>query len=595
MKKVFLFSIFMIMFFAFFVIAEEDVCEAGDDDCKIDKAYSCLRDEIKDKGCDNLSHEEKVFSLLAVGKCENEVIDDPRYKSDIKYTSQAIIAGLSSNNVESWFFEQNRTSTEIDWFLEIESPKETTCSVDYSNSNNIVINEDKTIESITGSSCLSLSTNRYWLKIDSNCYDEEFTISCDEQFLTTLLYQEQNSDTIYVSEKTSSSSAEGMTEEKVNSLCFGENYCNYEETLWAALALNVLKEDVTPYFPYLITLKDKEENEDILSEAFLYFLTGNVDFKNQLLSKQINNKWWVFSNDRYYGTALALYPLQYEELSQKRDAINWLLDEAQEENGCWDSGNIRNTAFILYSIFPRTVSTGGSSTGGSGLSSIDCEEAGYFCSSQINCDGEVLLDYGCSGAFVCCSEEVVLETCSEQGGEICNSNQNCVGVGSLEVDSSGLSAGRACCVSGSCQEPTITALSCESSGGTCRISGCLEGEEEIFESCDFSDVCCAQETTEKGSYLWIWVLFILIVLTVLGIIFRDKLRPYWLRIKSRFNKFKSSEPSTTFGPGTPPPRTFPLRRRVIPQAGKKPLRRMPRAKSQGEVDEVLKKLKEMSK
>tara|TARA_Y100000310_G_C20675309_1_gene812700 strand:+ start:686 stop:2416 length:1731 start_codon:yes stop_codon:yes gene_type:complete len=576
----------MIMFFASFVIAEEhDVCT--DDDCKIDKAYSCLRDEINDKGCDKLSPEEKVFSLLAVGKCKSEVVDDSRYKSDIIYTSQAIIAGSSSSDVKSWLFDKSKTSIGIDWFLEIESPKATTCDVDYSSSNEITINEDKTIDSVTGGSCLSLSSNKYWLEVDPDCYDEEFTVSCDEQFLTTLLYQEKNSDTIFVSEKTSSASAEGMTEEKVNSSCFGEDGCNYEETLWASLALNVLKEDVKSYLPYLITMKDKEENEDFLSEAFLYSLTGNVDFKNQLLSKQINNKWWVFSDDRYYGTALALYPLQYEEPSQKKDSINWLLNEAQEENGCWDSRNIRNTAFILHSISPQAVSV---SSGG-----IDCEGAGYFCASQINCAGEVLSGYDCSGAFVCCSEDVILKICSEQGGEICNSNQNCVGVGSLEVDSAGLSAGQACCTSGTCQEPQTTVSSCESSGGACRVSGCLENEEKTFESCDFSsDVCCVQKTTEKGSYFWIWVLFILIVLVVLGIIFRDKLRPYWFMIKSKFDKFKSSKSAPAIGPGTPPPRTSPLRR-VVPHAEKRPLRRMPMRKSQGEVDDVLKKLKEMGK
>ena len=53
------------------------------------------------------------------------------------------------------------------------------------------------------------------------------------------------------------------------------------------------------------------------------------------------------------------------------------------------------------------------------------------------------------------------------------------------------------------------------------------------------------------------------------------------------------------GPGTHPP-TRPQLRRVMPRrmihrAEKKPLRKMPRAKSKPEVDEVLKKLKEMGK
>ena len=594
MKKVFLLSVFMIMLFASFVIAEEhDVCDAGDDNCKIDKAYSCLREEIDDKECENLSPEEKVFSLLAVGKCKSDVLDDSKYRSDLKYTAQALIGfketGSSVSSAKDWLFDNNRTSIGIDWLLEIESPEATTCSVDYSNSNNVVINEDKTIDSITGSGCLSLSSNGYWLEVNPECYDEEFEISCDQQFLTTLLYKGQNSDTIYVSEKTSSSSSEGITKEQVRSSCFGDSNCDYEGTLWSALALNVLGSDITPYLPYLITMKDKEENEELLSEAFLYSLTGGVDFKNQLLSEQINSKWWVSLNDRYYGTALALYPFQYEEPLQKKDAIDWLLNDAQEENGCWDSGNIRNTAFLLYSISPSSVSLGGGD--------VDCEDAGFFCSSQINCNGQVLSGYSCSGSFVCCSEAVVLETCSEQGGEICNSNQNCIGTGSLDVGASGLSAGQVCCLSGVCQEPKSTINACEEVGGNCRVNSCNEGEETTSQSCDFSsDICCIQKQEQKTSYGFIWVLFLLIVIVVLGIVFRDKLRPYWFRIKSRFG---GSSPPRAPGPGAPPPTGSPLRR-VAPRRRmihhppeKRPLRRMPRAKSQSEIDEVLKKLKEM--
>lgn len=587
-KQVVLFALTLFIFFGFVIAQEDIVCELGDDNCKIDKAYSCLRGEIDDKGCDNLSPEEKVFSLLATGKCKAEVLDDSRYKSDLKYTSQAILGfketGSSSSSAKSWLFGKNRTSIGIDWFLEIESPEETTCTVDYSSSNDIVINEDKTINSLTGGSCLSVSANGYWIEVSSDCYDEEFTISCDKQFLTTLLYQKQGSDTIYVSEKTSSASAEGTTKEKVESLCFGGNDCDYEGTLWASLALSVLGIDVVPYLPYLITMAG--DNVDLLPEAFLYSLTGNLEFKNQLLIKQINNKWWVYSDDRYFGTALALYPLQYEEPSQKKDSVNWLLNEAQEENGCWDSGNIRNTAFILYSISPKSVSS---------VSSVGCEGAGYFCVSQINCLGEVLSGYSCSGAFVCCSEDLTLRTCSEQGGEICNSNQECVGVGSLPVDAADLSTGQLCCTGGACQErQAATPSNCEVSGGTCRINSCLDGEETSFESCDFSsDICCVQETKQKTNYAWIWILLILIALATAGIIFRDRLRPYWFRIKSKFDKSRpSSRGLMTRRPGIPPAIPPPSRRMATTR---RPMRGIPRAKSRTEIDDVLKKLKEMGK
>ena len=91
--------------------------------------------------------------------------------------------------------------------------------------------------------------------------------------------------------------------EKVDSLCFGESDCNYEGTLWASLALSSLGEDIKSYLPYLITIADEENNKDFLSEAFLYYLTGNIGFNNQLFTEQLNNKWLVSLNNKYYGAA----------------------------------------------------------------------------------------------------------------------------------------------------------------------------------------------------------------------------------------------------------------------------------------------------
>jgi len=596
-KLVFLFSIFLVsIFFTFFVIAEEHniVCEDGDDDCKVNKAYSCLNEKIDDKTCEVLSSEERIFSFLATGKCKDEVLGDSRYNSDLRFTSQAFLGlhnfGFNTDEAEEWILSKERASIGIDWFLEIESPEETTCAIDYSSSNNIVIGKDKKISSLTGGSCLSLAQGNYWLKINSNCYSENFTISCDKQFLTTLLYQKQGSDTIYVSEKTSSSSAEGLTEEKVNSFCFGvSGSCDYEGSLWASLALSVSGREVISHLPYLATFA--EDNENFLPESFLYFLTANTDFKNQLLSKQINNKWWISLNDKYYGTALALYPFKYEEPQQKTDSINWLLNEVQNEDGCWDSGNIRSTGFILASLWPRESSTSvnGGDTGG-----IDCEGAGFSCSSIINCDAEILSGYSCSGSFVCCSQEKALETCSEQRGEICNSIQNCVGIGSFSIGASDLSLGQLCCVSGSCQEASTedTVSSCEPSGGKCRVNGCFDEEKEDFDlSCDFSeDVCCIKQAEqEKTNLLFVWILFGLIVLVVLGIIFRNKLRPFWFRIKSGFRRKGSKRP-----PARPlPPRGFSRGR--MPRRIFSPQKPRHSKQPHGEIDDVLKKLKDMGK
>ncbi|PIO08569.1 hypothetical protein COU59_01150 [Candidatus Pacearchaeota archaeon CG10_big_fil_rev_8_21_14_0_10_34_12] len=582
------FAVFPLMF----AQAANETCSAGDDSCKIDNGYSCLNQKINDKECDNLAPEEKVFSLIAAGKCLSEVKDDSQFEDDIIYTSQSVIGMKESGSVDSdtkkWLFGQNRTSEGIDWFLEVESPNKTSCTIESSGTNTVSINEDKTIGSVIGgSSCLTKSSNGYWLEINPNCYDENFTISCDNQFLTTLLYKSSDSDTIYVSEKTSSASAEGETEEKVESLCFGDGSCNYEETLWGALALNVLGINTDAYLPYLITKSSDSENENFLPNSFLYHLTGSVEFKNQLLAEQINGKWWTSKESKYFGTALALYPLQYEEPSQKKDSVDWLLNEVQEEDGCWNSGNIRDTAFILYSLSPKSFASTGTS----------CQSAGYFCLSQINCNGEILQGYSCSGAFVCCTVDKEIQTCSQQGGEICSSNQICSGVGSITTASSDISSGELCCVNGVCQVPQAPVVSeCESQGGECRVNSCLSGESESSLACQYSgDVCCISQTKSSSTgWVWVFLLLILIGAVVAGIIYRDKLIPYWMMIKSKFRRggnglTGSSAPSP--GPRSPP--SSPGFRRPMPS--RHPARRLPGARSQGEIDEVLKKLKEMGK
>lgn len=591
-----IFSVFAVILASSFLIAQE-VCEEGDDDCRIDNGYLCLNEKVENQGCSSLSSEEKVFSALATGDCSSDLTLDSKFQSDVKYTSQAVLALGGDSGGEEWLLDDaTGTPNQIDWFLQVESTEPSTCTVTYDNNDYVVeIDEDKKLSSGAGS-CLDLSSDGYWLKIDSSssCHDETYEVSCDKSFLTSLLYQKQDSDTIYVAEDTSSASADGTTAEQVNSSCFVEGgSCSYEGSLWAALVLDSLGEDVSSYLPYLITLAD--ENEEFLPEAFLYLLTD--DFRTELLSKQKSGKWWEESSGkRYYDTALALYALQYESSPQRTDSIDWLLNEVQGGDGCWNNGNIRDTAFLLYSIDPRDTGTGGGTT---------CSEAGGHCISSFSCNeaGGNTLSGSCSGTFVCCSEQKVIQTCEEQGGDICSSSQNCVG--GTTPQASGLSSGEVCCVQGTCEVPKSDVSACEAAGGTCRISGCTGDEQESFESCDFtSDVCCIQKKTGGVSIIWIVILFILIVLVVIGIIYRERLRKLWFKFKTKFiNKFrkgggKSSSSTTRRGPPRPP--GFPVRRRPGPPPRRTipgPMQSTPKStkRPKKELDDVLKKLKEIGK
>ncbi|MFH1325480.1 MAG: hypothetical protein ABIH49_01765 [archaeon] len=604
-KEVVFFGILILslVFFLNFISAQNETC---DDDCKITNAYECVDDKIGD--CSSLSSEEAVFSLLARGQCLDEVKDDSKYQSDIKYTAQALL-GSGDEDAETWLLSRNMTPTNLDWYLQIDNTDTgiTTCTASYTgNANTITLEEDKSISSVSGENCLAVDPTGYWLSISSSCYDEEFSVSCDKAFTTSLLYQKSDSDVFYISDETHSGSANSETNEKINSYCFRQgNSCDYEGSLWASVAMDSLGYDVSSYLPYLITHKDDSENIAFLPEAFLHKLTGN--YKIDVLQKQIssnNQYYWQVSNDKYYDTALALFPFRFDsDFTEKTNTENWLLTEnVQGNDGCWNNGNLKDTAFLLYSLWPRNVP--GADTDGA---AADCETSGFYCSSTLTCSqigGQVLPDYTCSGAFVCCSQQKVLQTCSEQLGAICNSNQVCSG-GTI-VDSSDAVSGQLCCVSGTCETKTSTGgtgteSACEQNSGVCRITGCNEGEEETIYSCDFSsDSCCIPKQsagTGGGSTLWIWILGVLIVLVIVAIIFRDKLRTFWFRIKSRGSR--SSQPRGP-PPRFPPSGVLPVRR-PIPRAmptrspSRTPPRIPQRPKPSGELSDVLKKLKEMGK
>lgn len=556
---------------------------------KVDKAYQCLTDKVSGK-CSSLSSEEKVFSALARGDCRSDLSGDSKFKTDVKYTAQAILAMKGNSDAESWLLSQNKTPTELTWFLEIESPEATTCTIQYSGlSFNINIGEDKEISNNAGS-CLTLAQDNYWLRISPSCFGEEFQISCQENFLTTLLFRKSDSATIHVSDKTSSAASGGTTKEKVESSCFAESgSCTYEGSLWAALVLDSLGKDVSSYLPYLITLA--EDNQRFLPEAFLYALTANTEFKVSLLSKQKSSQWWMESGDKFYDTALALYPLQAENPQEKTNAKTWLLG-SQDTNGCWEN-NIRNTAFILASVWPKDFKK-------AGVPPLpDCENAGYYCTTTAACTGKVLSEFDCPSLYKCCTTPVKIETCAEIGGDICSSGERCIG--GTSVDASDLRASEICCVRGSCSTAQ-QAPDCELNSGICRAGGCADNEQEASYSCNLpGDTCCIQKTTEGKSYWWIWVLLILIILLVIGIILRNRIRMFWFRMKPGGRR-----PS---GPPHYPPRHPPYppagfhrppmprlpERRILPQESlRRPISRV-KSGAQKELDEVLKKLKEMSK
>ncbi len=573
---------------------------AEDYEDSIKKAYSCLDNQIKDKT--SMSLQEAVFGTLALGSKKNldDIIESKKRPNDncwpkegctLKDTSQVLMAydriNKDSSKINSWISAKNSTPSELNWYLEIDINNHVPaqCTLKYDGTERkIQINDEMKIEGSPGN-CLSVSSSGYWLSIRDNCVDKKFEISCQEDFVTTLLYQRSNGGTVFVSSETHSAPSLGTTSELINAKCFktGAN-CDYEGTLWASLALQGAGEDVSAYIPYLIALSG--DNQKYFPSSFIYMLRDSRDADEQygeILQLQKQNKYWEMIGtpyNRYYDTSLAMLALEGTSTNELLNARNYLVT-IQEENGCWNSNNIRDTAFVLYSGWPEDkVSTGGGDT----PSVESCEGAGHYCESRLSCidsRGDILNNFACSGPKICCSIKAVDdETCKEKGGEICIAGEEC-SVTKVQA------ADGACCLD-KCR--IIEENTCEATNaGVCK-SSCSDNEEEISESCTGGYICCKEKPKKEGSWFWIIVLILLIIIVILAIIFRNKIRFWWFRWRG---KAKIS-PVTR-----PPPSGERLNIRPAParNLGNTFMPRRPNIRPVSEKDrefeETLKKLKDM--
>ena len=590
MKKKVLFGIFVISL----LINLSFISSLGDNStqAKINKAYDCLNTKIGD--CSSLTLEDATFALLASGKCSSKVLEYqsttgcwPKTGCTLKQTAQAILAlsviSADTTSAENWLITQNASPSNVIWYLQVDSSNASHCTLTYDGEErSFNIDEDQTLSHLSTNMkyCFGLSRGDWWLQIKPVCYGKEFMISCEDEFKTNLLFKQKDSSIIHVSADTSSASSYGQTTEKVDSSCFIQGAkCNYEGSLWAALALNKKGHEIKSYLPYLTT--NAESNSAYLPDSFLYTLTGQEDYYNNLLQRQRENKFWNERGNKFFDTALALYSVSTEP-QEKINSKNWLL-EVQEPQGCW--GTTKDTGFILASIWPRASNT----------SLPFCTAPTGYCMPESSCTGNILDNYYCSGGKCC---DTAPATCSEQNGIVCNSSEECSGI---SVEASGLASGETCCTQGTCEIPLAPVLSqCEQHNGTCEYSECYSDEEEIPYDCDdYSDVCCVEK---KSSSAWIWILLFLIALVVLGIIFRNKLRPYWFKILSKFKKRRGGPAPLIPGRRFPPSRpTMPFRRniprKILPPQRRRTARRLPEKKlvPRKELGDVLKKLKEMSK
>ena len=575
----------------------------GDD--KIDDAYACLEANVNK----SLSVQEIIFSILALGdkkglfnKLENEKKTNencwPKSGCKIRDTAQALMAyerlGKNTDAIESWLISKNASMNDLNWFLEIDISNRVSaeCAIRYSNTEKIItIGEDMKIQGDTGS-CLAIIGSGYWMQIRDNCFDRKFEISCNQDFITTLLYTKKSGDTLYISSNTHSSASLGTTSEEINARCFKTGAaCDYEGSLWATLALQKQNYNIDVFKPYLIALAD--ENTKYFPSAFIYKITGGDDQYNNIVQSQKRNQYWEMTASpyrRFYDTSLGMLALKGSSAPEYDNAKQYLLG-IQGKDGCWDNTNVLSTAFVLYSGWPKSVGGGGTPSG-----PVLCESANFYCEPRFQCQGaggQTLDNYYCTGlGEVCCSQRAQQQSCTQKQGTICGNNEECDGTSVSSSDPK-------CCL-GECKE-IEQQDTCE---GICQSGTSCDDNQELGEGiCVSSEKICCVEKTGGGGISWIWIvlLIILIVLVVLAIIFRDKLRVWWFKFRGKASSTPVTKPS---GPPGPPRMQFrprpigPFGPRQLPPAQRtiqKPVQTRPMSEKDKEMEETLKKLREMSK
>ncbi len=666
----------------------------SDETSQVEKAYDFVENTTSEIGCSNLALEEKIFVYFSNGLCKSELLNsvldgecfsEDSSSCDLELTSlAAIVFGINNkdiSNYTSWISEQKMSTDSLEWFLQIDSSGDAFCTITSSDEiYSLELNSNEKLTSSDSSSCFSIYNN-YWIEISPSCYDNFFNVSCDSLFSTNLFFRKSSSSEMNFFYTEKSASSDGIIKNEINSFCFSSgSSCDYSETLWATIALDVAGNETVPFLPYLVAFS--ELYSDYLPDSFIYYLTSKNYFLENLISLQNSNGFWNASGNKYYDTALAL--LFYSENStEKQNAQSWLLAN-QANDGSWNensSSNLIDTSFILASLWEEygtssrycgngfldlgeicdgtklrgndcasvlndknatgtllcypegnenectfnisacvggTECTSDENCSGSLVCSngvcvnetmsdyecdddnpcpdgeecinnicveetIDCEPDHGFCMSKSACisnlDGNILSNYDCEGTLsFCCDRDSY--SCS---GEICSSDEVCTGT--MENEN--------CCLDGECVNEGDLENECEENSGTCKTS-CSSNEKESSYSCDSSSqVCCI----EKESSNWLIIILIILILVILVFVlikFKDKIFPKKPSKKQNFNRGNfpkrplmriNSLPVRKPLP-KPAPKKFPV-------SAKKKLPK--KTKNSVELDEVLKKLREMAK
>jgi len=553
-----------------------------------ERAYSCLESNVRGK-CASLTFDEKVFALLALSsksdiasECQAALSGEcapvggaPVGGCTIKSTAQAVLAltqsGAPADNKITWLLQKS-TAPSLVWYLQIDTPANTTCQVGYPGTElNVLVKSDGTL-SIPNNNCLrARAPYNYWLEIDKSCLGNTFTIRCNQDFSSSTIYKTQSSSTIFVSGSVQPSPATGTNTHEIKSKCLSETgTCDYQGTLWAAYALmKSQREEYKQYLPYLFAFAD--DNKKYVSYAFLYAFTAEPEYEQKLLIEQKPEGYWDWASGKgkFYDTATTLLALQSK--STVVGTVQSYLALKQGKDGCWQS-SIIDTGFLMWALYPKPSSFQ--------TTQPKCQDSQYFCVVEGECiaaAGDKLQNYYCPGAQVCCSKPAVLQSCDALGGVTCPPGKECQN----PADSS----------DGPCCMTTCGAVTteCESIRYSCR--GFCEDNEEVTEAyaCSGKDMCCKPAAQKASVWVWIILFLILIGLGALGYVYRERVKHWYYKARELIRQKLGKK-----GPGPAPAMTRPRPPYPPMYPPARPLTH-PRTAVSSDIEETLKKLRDIGK
>jgi len=331
---------------------------------------------------------------------------------------------------------------------------------------------------------------------------------------------------------------------------------------------------------YVIPYLKQNCNEGVIDNAFLYLLTSENRYSDNLENTQSAEGSWGPGN--IYETSIALISLKKGSAfsSAVTDAEDWLEWKQDRTTGSWNE-NPEWTAFVLYALTDGS----GYSTPSTGFCGNDILEYGEDCENNSDCfSGEECQNCQCVDVAVNFSCTIADPGANCDENNPCSSDQRCNPT--------------------SCICEDITSVECTSdydcySGEVCTNGQCVSSGTSYTDctydsDCDSGEICVSGTCIEEEKSNWVtWLIVILVV--ILGLV-----GGYFA-----YMKFFKGKGGTKFGakPGSKPPgavspfkkTNYPKTRQRVPFAAVRRPARTNRAdtKTESDLDTALAKAKKI--